>query len=122
MDFDFVCKIDRIDRAKTAGDADKIRIIDYKLKKDFSAKNEGFLQLFIYKCAIMGEFSGSEIECVYVDLLNNKEFVANESAEAEANEILDTTLEMLKREINFAQCVDKQICQYCEYKYLCNRY
>lgn len=121
-DFDFVCKIDRIDRVKMAGGADKIRIIDYKLKKDFSVKNEGFLQLAIYKRAIMGEFSGSEIECVYVDLLNNKEFIMDLSAEAEANEILDATLEVLKGEINFAQCGDRKVCQYCEYKYLCNRY
>ncbi len=123
-DFDFVCKIDRIDRVKMAGGADKIRIIDYKLKKDFSAKNEGFLQLAIYKRAIMGEFSGSEIECVYVDLLNNKEFVMNENAEAEANEILNATLEVLKGEINFAQCEDRKVCYECKcmYKYLCDRY
>lgn len=121
-DFDFVCKIDRIDRVKTARGADKIRIIDYKLKKDFNVQNEGFLQLAIYKRAIVGEFSGNEIECLYVDLLNNKEFIMDSSAEAEANEILDTTVEVLKGEINFVQCEDKKVCQYCEYKYLCNRY
>ena len=121
-DFDFVCKIDRIDRVKMLSGADKIRIIDYKLKKDFNAKNEGFLQLAIYKRAVAGEFSGSEIECVYVDLLNNKEFAMDSSDEAEANEMLDNALQVLKEEINFAQCEDKKVCQYCEYKYLCDRY
>ncbi len=124
-DFDFVCKVDRIDRVKMADGTDKIRIIDYKLKKDFSVKKEGFLQLCIYKRAFEQElsaFGGSEIECLYIDLLNNKEFIMDSNAEAEANEILNNALEMLKGEINFTQCEDRNPCKYCEYVYLCDRY
>ena len=121
-DFDFVCKIDRIDRVKTPSGADKIRIIDYKLKKDFSAKKEGFLQLAIYKRALGSEFSGSEIECGYFDLYENKIFAMDEEAENDALAMMDCALDELKGEINFARCEDVGVCRFCEYKYLCERY
>lgn len=119
-DFKFVCIMDRIDRVKTADGADKIRIIDYKFKNKFEIKKEGFLQLAIYKRALCGEFS--EIECLYIDLQKNKEYIMDKSAEIEANEMLDTALCELKGEINFAQCEDKNECKWCEYGYLCGRY
>lgn len=122
--FDFVCKIDRVDKI-----GDKIRIIDYKLKKDFSVKKDGFLQLLIYKMALQGENLGAEnaqtplkIECLYFDLLNNKEIIMDEVAELEAREMLDSALSALKGEINFARCEDINACKFCDYVYLCERY
>lgn len=122
--FDFVCKIDRVDKI-----GDKIRIIDYKLKKDFSVKKDGFLQLLIYKMALQGEILGAEnaqtplkIECLYFDLLNNKEIIMDEVAELEAREMLDSALSELKGEINFARCEDINACKFCDYVYLCERY
>lgn len=122
--FDFVCKIDRVDKI-----GDKIRIIDYKLKKDFSVKKDGFLQLLIYKMALQWENLGAEnaqtplkIECLYFDLLNNKEIIMDEVAELEAREMLDSALSELKGEINFARCEDINACKFCDYVYLCERY
>lgn len=121
---DFVCKIDRVDKI-----GDKIRIIDYKLKKDFNAKKDGFLQLLIYKMALQGEILGVEnaqnplkIECLYFDLLNNKEIIMDEAREAEAREMLDSALGELQGEINFTRSEDISACKFCDYIYLCERY
>lgn len=120
--FGFVCKIDRVDKI-----GDKIRIIDYKLKKDFSVKKDGFLQLLIYKLAFeFGAESSAQtplkIECLYFDLLNNKEIIMDDVAELEAREMLDSALSELKGEINFARCEDISACRFCDYVYLCERY
>lgn len=115
--FDFTCKVDRIDSQDS-----KIRIIDYKYKKNFKAETEGFLQLLIYKLAFCEEFSGKEIECLYYDLYNNKTYAMDSKSESEARELLDKALDELNGEVDFAYCDDKNACQYCDYKYLCNRY
>lgn len=120
--FGFVCKIDRVDKI-----GDKIRIIDYKLKKDFSVKKDGFLQLLIYKLAFeFGAESSAQtplkIECLYFDLLNNKEIIMDDVAELEAREMLDSALSELKDKINFARCEDISACRFCDYVYLCERY
>lgn len=119
-DFTFACVIDRIDRVENGN---KIQIIDYKFKCDFDVEKEGFLQLLLYKLAFMSEndVDFSEIECLYLDLQKNKEFIMDKEAEAEARAILDETLLELKGEVNFMQC-DGEMCRYCEYIYLCNRY
>lgn len=115
--FDFTCKVDRIDSQDS-----KIRIIDYKYKKNFKAETEGFLQLLIYKLAFCEEFSGKEIECLYYDLYNNKTYAMDSANESKASEILNKALDELNGEVDFAYCDDKNACQYCDYKYLCNRF
>ncbi|MGX3010911.1 PD-(D/E)XK nuclease family protein [Helicobacter sp. 23-1044] len=114
--FDFTCKIDRIDKV-----GEKIRIIDYKLQTDILGKN-GFLQLLIYKLAIEREYGSCEIECLYFDLLNNKEIIMDESAELSAKEMLHSALGALGGEVDFARCEDIKPCKYCDYVYLCERY
>ena len=126
-DFDFTCRVDRIDSVESsANGADlanpKIQIIDYKFKKNFNVKDEGFLQLLIYKTAFEREFGASEIECLYFDLLKNKAFVMDKDAEAETREILDSALLELSGEVDFCKCEGANPCKYCEYVYLCNRY
>lgn len=117
-DFDFTCKVDRIDEV----DSNKIQIIDYKIKNKFDIKTEGFLQLLIYKIAFCDEFNGKEIECLYYDLPNNKQIIMDSKSESEAKEILDNALDELSGEINFSRCDNIKTCTYCDYIYLCNRY
>ena len=124
-DFAFTCRVDRIDSVESPANPanPKIQIIDYKFKQHFEAKKEGFLQLLIYKIAFEREFGAScEIECLYFDLLKNKEFIMDKSAEVEAREILDSTLLELSGEVDFSKCEGANPCKYCEYKYLCDRY
>ena len=99
-----------------------IQIIDYKLKRDFSVKNEGFLQLLIYKIAFESEYGANRVECLYFDLLKNKAFVMDKDAEAEARAMLDSALLELGGEVDFSKCESKNPCKYCEYVYLCDRY
>lgn len=117
-DFDFTCKVDRIDEV----DSNKIQIIDYKIKNKFDIKTEGFLQLLIYKIAFCDEFNGKEFECLYYDLPNNKQIIMDSKSESEAKEILDNALDELSGEINFSRCDNIKTCTYCDYIYLCNRY
>lgn len=111
----FKCIIDRIDKLN-----DKTIIIDYKLKKDFNIKKEGFLQLLIYKLALSSKYDN--ISCLYYDLYNNKQYIMEDNDEKEAAELLEKTLNELKGEICFSKCDDKNICRFCDYKYICNRF
>lgn len=122
-DFDFVCVMDRVDKIEDKNGVDwTIQIIDYKLKRDFSVKNEGFLQLLIYKIAFESEYGANRVECLYFDLLKNKAFVMDKDAEAEARAMLDSALLELGGEVDFSKCESKNPCKYCEYVYLCDRY
>lgn len=113
----FKCYIDRIDESEG-----KIIIIDYKLKKNFDIKKEGFLQLLIYKKALQTKYN-QQIECLYYDLYNNKKYFMNdEESKKWENKLESVLLELSESEIEFSKCEDRRICLYCDYKYLCNRY
>ncbi|RDU64007.1 PD-(D/E)XK nuclease family protein [Helicobacter sp. MIT 14-3879] len=113
--FNFLCYIDRIDKIN-----DQIYIIDYKLKKDFNIKNETYLQLLIYKKALQNEYDN--ITCLYYDLYKNKKYIMDSNDELECEKALQESLNELNGEIEFNKCEDKNICKYCDYKYICNRY
>lgn len=118
MGFDIKGKIDRVDKANN-----EIFIIDYKLKKNFNIKNEGFLQLLIYKKALESTYKNYSIKALYYDLYNNKEYLMSDEDEAQAQELLEESIKSLKAEnIEFSKTDDMNVCKYCDYKYLCNRY
>ncbi|RAX53068.1 hypothetical protein CCY99_06795 [Helicobacter sp. 16-1353] len=118
LGFDFNGRIDRVDKNNK-----EIFIIDYKLKNNFDIKNEGFLQLLIYKKAIESTYKDSIIKASYYDLYKNKEYFMSDEDEVETQELLESSLNTLKeKDIEFYKTDDKKICEYCDYQYLCNRY
>ena len=119
QDYIFSGKIDRIDRV-----GDEIEIIDYKLIKNMKPSNEDYLQLLIYKKALKEKYKKYEnINALYYDVYNNKEYEITKEIEEECEEILSLALNELKNdEIDFHMTEDLKKCKYCNFKYLCNRF
>lgn len=116
--FNFKGIIDRIDRY-----ANKIYIIDYKIKNNFIINNENYLQLLVYKKAIHNIYKDYVIEAMYYDVLNNKVYYMKPEDEEAQESILKETISLFKNgNINFEKTNSSSICHYCNYKYLCNVY
>lgn len=116
MGFAFTCRIDRIDKIGS-----KIRVIDYKYKKNFKIKDEGYMQLFIYKQALKRDY-GDNIECLYLDLNNNKEYIMTKEHESECEARLVEILSRFNNKITFNKTDKKTDCKYCAFKHLCDRF
>lgn len=118
-DFCFHGRIDRIDRS-----GNQIFLIDYKVKNHFNINNEGFLQLYIYKKAIESLYQNYSINALYYDVLGDKhEHYMNPTNEEEAQDMVESCFKQFSQpNINFHKSEDMKVCQYCDYKYLCNRY
>lgn len=116
---EFYGRIDRVDRLESG----EIRVIDYKFKKNFNARNEGFLQLVLYKMALGGEFRGATISAAYYDLLKNEEIVMSTAQEDEAVGLLESAAATLQGgDIVFEKTQNHSECKYCDFKYLCDRF
>lgn len=113
--------IDRIDKINNV-----YEVIDYKTSSSLKIdtiknydKSVDF-QLEFYFLACKELYSYENIKAYYYDLSNVK--LLEEVALFEKLDLLDKIFEELKtKEVNFTKCENNSICQFCNFKTICNR-
>ncbi len=126
--FELKGRIDRIDKKQ-----DEVYVLDYKYKRNLKVESKNYekatdFQLPLYALALqegaiesLGEFS--RIFAGFYDLYNTK--ILYEHDLNAKIEVLKEKLEIIKRDskaINFTLTPRRDICRYCDFIYLCNRY
>lgn len=121
-------RIDRIDRKD-----DEVCVLDYKYKRNLKAESKNYekaidFQLPLYvlaiqKGAIEPLANSKEVFAGFYDLYNAK-ILCEYDLKAKI-EVLQEKLEAIKeesKEMNFALTPKRDVCRYCDFIYLCNRY
>ena len=116
--------IDRVDLNN-----DIYELIDYKTSKnltidtDKTYENSHDFQLEFYYIGAKELYKASNIKAYYFSLYDNllKEEVTLDKKLELLSSIFDEIKEISKTKINFVKTDDKSICEYCNFKIICNR-
>lgn len=111
----------RIDRIDVRGD--EILVLDYKYKKNNIKSSHDFQMLF-YKLAAQRFFTNKNIKVGIYDVYNAKiEYYDESKLEKEEQELLKILHDIEEiKELSFTLTDKRQVCEYCSFKYICNRY
>lgn len=118
-DIKFIGRIDRIDiNNKT----NEVLVLDYKYKKN-NRKDSNDFQLFLYKKATEKMYPNNNIKVGIYDLYNASVCKYDEEYLNKQEKKLDEILNELSasKEVSFDLTSKKQVCEYCDFKYICNR-
>ena len=122
--FELKGRIDRIDKK-----GDELFVLDYKYKRTLELDSiKGYakavdFQLPIYYLALQQQYPHCNIGAGFYDLYK-AEIVGEKDLEAKAN-VLKEKLEEIKqgaKEVDFSLAQKRDVCKYCDFIYLCNRY
>lgn len=117
-------RIDRVDRM-----GERVLVLDYKYKKNLKidsqksyAKAVDF-QLPIYFLAMQKQYPNCQIDAGFYDLYDAA--IKKEGDLVQKASILQEKLQAIKedaKEVDYSLTEKRDVCQYCDFIYLCNRY